>query len=116
MVKEKPAVALVDASNGKSVEAVDKVGLETEVGPTEIPGEENVSTTSKGMIKPTAQPRMGYMSVSKRDEMTRQGDLAGALPQASQAMKIINWSRLHRGVKGLVINPDNWLKSKRMLV
>jgi hypothetical protein len=31
MVKEKPAVALVDAANGKSVEPVDKVGSTTEV-------------------------------------------------------------------------------------
>jgi hypothetical protein len=82
MVKEKPVVALLDVANGKSVEAVDKVGSATEVGPTEIPCEGKVLATSKGMIKPIAQPRMEYMSISKGDETIRpmgQGDPAGAL-------------------------------------
>jgi hypothetical protein len=81
MVKEKLMVALVDVTNGKSVDVVDKVGSATEEGPTEIPGGGKVSTASKGMIKPTTQPGMGNMSVNKGDETIRpmgQGDPAGA--------------------------------------
>jgi hypothetical protein len=81
MVKEKPMLALVDAANGKPVEAVDKVGSAMEAGPAEIPDEGKVSAPSKGMIKPTAQPKMGYMSVSKGDEAIRptgKGDPTGA--------------------------------------
>jgi hypothetical protein len=82
MVKEKPAVALVDVTNGMSVEAVDKVGSAMEAGPIEIPGEGKVPAVSKGVIKLTAQPRMGNMSVNKGVETIRptgQGDSVGAL-------------------------------------